>query len=106
MPPGAFYPPPKVYSRLLHFKPKQNVEPIEHEAEFWKFIKLCFRQPRRTLKNNLMQSHYDWKKISEEQLGLRAQQMVMADFVALWRQLSPYLVEQGGSESHDHDDEK
>lgn len=82
--PGAFYPPPKIYSRLLHFTPNQHVEPIEQEAEFWKFIKMCFHQPRRTLKNNLSQSHYDWSQVPESQLALRAQQMKMADFIQLW----------------------
>jgi 16S rRNA (adenine1518-N6/adenine1519-N6)-dimethyltransferase len=85
--PGSFYPPPKVYSRLLHFVPKQNIAPIEHEPEFWKFIKICFKQPRRTLKNNLQQSHYDWSQLSAEQLALRSQQMGMPDFLALWQLL-------------------
>lgn len=82
--PGAFYPPPKIYSRTLYFKPKQNVEPIVNEAEFWKFIKLLFHQPRRTLRNNLMQTHYDLSKFPEELLNLRAQQLGMNDFLAMW----------------------
>jgi len=86
--PGAFYPPPKIYSRLVYFKPKINIEPISDEAEFWKFIKVCFHQPRRTLKNNLAQSHYDVASIAEDILLLRAQQLQMADFLKLWKQLS------------------
>lgn len=39
--PGAFYPPPKVQSRLLYFKPKVDILPIPHEEGFWKFVKLC-----------------------------------------------------------------
>ena len=50
VPPGAFFPPPKVYSRLLYFKPKKMLQQIPDEAEFWEFIKHCFAQPRRTLK--------------------------------------------------------
>lgn len=83
--PGAFYPAPKVHSRLLHFAPKKNVTPIPDEAEFWKFIKICFRQPRRTLKNNLAQSHYDWHRLSEDQISLRAQQMGIDQLLALWK---------------------
>ena len=41
IPPGAFFPPPKVYSRLLYFKPKANVQLIPDEQLFWKFIKIC-----------------------------------------------------------------
>lgn len=82
--PKAFYPPPKVYSRLMYFKPKENIKAIPDEEKFWKFIKTCFRQPRRTLRNNLIQTHYDLPKISDENLALRAQQMTMDDFLKLW----------------------
>ncbi|MFC1842329.1 16S rRNA (adenine(1518)-N(6)/adenine(1519)-N(6))-dimethyltransferase RsmA [Candidatus Dependentiae bacterium] len=84
VPPEAFYPPPKVYSRLLYFKPKKDIVPIVDEPKFWKFIKCCFRQPRRTLANNLKQTHYDLSKIPQDVLPLRAQQMSMQDFLELW----------------------
>lgn len=86
--PTAFYPPPKVYSRLLYFKPRVNLDPIIDEEHFWKFIKTCFKQPRRTLKNNLAQTHYKVGLIPEETLELRAQQMTMEDFVAVWKILN------------------
>lgn len=82
--PGAFYPPPKVQSRLLYFKPNLNLEPIQNETEFWKFVKICFKQPRRTLRNNLMQSHYKLDALSETILELRAQQMSMQDLLSVW----------------------
>jgi 16S rRNA (adenine1518-N6/adenine1519-N6)-dimethyltransferase len=88
IPPTAFNPPPKVFSRLLYFKTKQNVPAIEHEAEFWKFIKICFKQPRRTLRNNLMQSHYDMSKLSDESLAQRAQQLDMNDLFVIWHDLN------------------
>ena len=59
VPPGAFLPPPKVYSRLLYFKPKKDVIQIPDEPKFWEFIKRCFAQPRRTLRNNLASTHYN-----------------------------------------------
>ncbi|HEV2601152.1 MAG TPA: 16S rRNA (adenine(1518)-N(6)/adenine(1519)-N(6))-dimethyltransferase RsmA [Candidatus Babeliales bacterium] len=85
--PKAFYPAPKVDSRLLYFKPRAVVVPIEQEDEFWKFVKICFKQPRRTLKNNLSQTHYAWESISTETLALRSQQLSMDDFMQLWQQL-------------------
>jgi len=85
VPPEAFYPKPKVFSRLLYFKPKKNIPEIEREAEFWRFIKVCFKQPRRTLRNNLTQSHYDITGISPEILAFRAQQLSMSDFLQLWK---------------------
>lgn len=85
IPPQAFEPPPKIYSRLLYFKPKKDLQPIPHEDEFWKFIKTSFHQPRRTLKNNLIQSHYHLEKIPQDMLALRAQQMKFEDFLAVWQ---------------------
>lgn len=82
--PGAFYPPPKVDSRLVYFKPRPTVDVIPEEEQFWKFIKLCFRQPRRTLKNNLAQTHFDLERVPEKILLLRAQQMSKQDFLEVW----------------------
>lgn len=84
VPPTAFFPPPKIYSRLLYFKPNTNLVPIPDEVNFWKFIKLVFHQPRRTIRNNLLQSHYDLVKIADELLLLRAQQLTMKDLLAIW----------------------
>ena len=53
VPPSAFYPPPKVFSRLIYFKPVANPTPIADEELFWRFIKQCFLKPRRMLGNNL-----------------------------------------------------
>ena len=85
VPPGAFLPPPKVYSRLLYFKPRKKLVEIPNEPEFWKFIKLCFLQPRRTLRNNLSSTHYDMSLLSEDTLKLRSQQMGMEDFLKIWK---------------------
>lgn len=82
--PTAFLPPPKVFSRLVYFKAKQTVVSIPDEENFWKFIKLCFHQPRRMLRNNLAQGQYDLTKISAEQLALRAQQLSMDELLKLW----------------------
>ncbi len=82
--PGAFYPPPSIYSRLLYFKPKQNITPILKEEEFWKFIKLCFAQPRRTLRNNLASTHFDLNLLDQALLLKRAQELAMKDFLSIW----------------------
>lgn len=83
--PCAFYPPPKVYSRLLYFKPRLEIPIIENETEFWKFIKRSFSQPRRTLKNNLRSFHYNLTKLSDSTLKLRAQQLSFDDFLNIWK---------------------
>lgn len=84
VPPGAFFPPPKIFSRLVYFKPRQNLAVIPQENEFWKFIKLCFHQPRRTLRNNLAQSHLPVEKLDDETLQKRAQQLTMQDLLKIW----------------------
>ncbi len=89
VPPTAFYPPPKVESRLLYFKPRVTVDVIEDEEGFWEFIKHSFSQPRRTLRNTLQSYHYDLSNISAVTLALRAQQMSKQDLLALWKRLSP-----------------
>lgn len=85
--PEAFNPPPKVFSRLVYFKPKFDLQKIKDEQEFWKFLKFCFKSPRRTIINNLRQTHYDLLKIPENILKLRAQQMSFEDFINLWNLL-------------------
>lgn len=87
--PTAFYPPPKVDSRLLYFKPKpqEALDHIPQEEEFWKFIKRAFLKPRKTLKNNLQQYHYDLKKLTSEALQLRGQQLGKAELLDMWNKL-------------------
>lgn len=86
--PGAFNPPPKVFSRLVYFRPV-NRAAIKQEEGFWKFLKLCFQSPRQTLKNNLRTTHFDRHKINQELLQQRAQQLTFNDFLSLWEILSP-----------------
>jgi 16S rRNA (adenine1518-N6/adenine1519-N6)-dimethyltransferase len=87
VPPSAFQPPPQVFSRLLYFKPRSDRALIPDEEQFWEFIKRCFRQPRRTLRNNLRQAYYDISKVTERELDLRAQQMNMDDLLSVWERL-------------------
>lgn len=83
--PTAFVPPPKVDSRLMYLRPKKIVTEIPHEADFWKFIRACFHQPRRTLKNSLQSYDYNLALIPEKYHLLRAQQLTMADLLAIWQ---------------------
>ncbi len=84
IPPEAFCPPPKVDSRLIYFKPRFDAIEIKNEERFWKFVKLCFASPRRTLRNNLQATQLDIKSIPEAMLKLRAQQMRFDDFLSIW----------------------
>lgn len=55
IPPGAFQPPPKVYSALvaLRFPGERSQLGVKDEAGFLTFLKVCFAQKRKTLRNNL-----------------------------------------------------
>jgi 16S rRNA (adenine1518-N6/adenine1519-N6)-dimethyltransferase len=82
--PGAFVPPPQVDSRLVYLKPKKDIREIPDEAGFWKFIKACFSQPRRILRNSLAAYAFDLKRIPEKYHEMRSQQLAMADFLEIW----------------------
>jgi 16S rRNA (adenine1518-N6/adenine1519-N6)-dimethyltransferase len=87
VPPGAFYPPPKVFSRLLYIEPRAQVLEIKHEEAFWKFIRRCFKQPRRTLRNNLIQFEYKLDVLEHTVLEKRAQQLTFDDLYAIWQKV-------------------
>jgi 16S rRNA (adenine1518-N6/adenine1519-N6)-dimethyltransferase len=54
LPPEAFSPPPKVHSSVVRITMKPRLESLRvPEAEFIRFLKLCFGQKRKTLWNNL-----------------------------------------------------
>jgi len=84
VPPTSFHPAPKVFSRTIHFKPRADIVPIPEEEGFWKFIKHCFKQPRRTLKNNLAHTHYKVDKVIDTTLLLRAQELSMKQLLEIW----------------------
>jgi 16S rRNA (adenine1518-N6/adenine1519-N6)-dimethyltransferase len=85
--PDAFYPPPKVDSRLLYFKPRVSVDDIKDEDGFWIFIKRIFERPRKTLKNNLKSYHYHTSLLDEHMLSLRAQQLSKKELINLWNRI-------------------
>lgn len=85
VPPSAFYPAPKIFSRLLYFKPIAHPVIIPDEKRFWEFIKRAFAQPRRTLHNNLRASEYPIDALPADLLKMRAQQMDMAELLAVWK---------------------
>ena len=54
VPPGSFYPPPKVDSVVLELIPKD----VEYPDELFAFVHKGFTQPRKTLANNLQAAGY------------------------------------------------
>jgi 16S rRNA (adenine1518-N6/adenine1519-N6)-dimethyltransferase len=90
IPPGAFRPPPKVASALvsLGLPGERAQHPLDNENAFLDFVKECFAQKRKTLRNNLRQR---LGTRSEEVLrgaglspGARAEELSVAQLAALF----------------------
>lgn len=90
IPPGAFRPPPKVASALVNFQmPGERAAcDMDDEDAFLEFVKECFSQKRKTLKNNLRHRLGDRTDEVLRQAGLslnsRAEQLSILEFVALF----------------------
>ncbi len=54
----AFNPPPKVFSSVVSFTPKEKVNSLDEE-KYFEFLKLCFKEKRKTIRNNLREFNYD-----------------------------------------------
>ena len=91
IPPGAFRPPPKVASALVSFRmPGARAQnSIDNETAFLDFVKECFAQKRKTLRNNLRRRLGSRAEsvLREAALSMdaRAEQLSVADFAALFR---------------------
>lgn len=53
VPPGSFWPPPKVDSIVLEFMPKETGLSPQDKLAFFRLVRGSFKQPRKTLANNL-----------------------------------------------------
>ncbi len=91
IPPGAFRPPPKVDSALVSFRmPGESVKhSAADETAFLDFVKECFAQKRKTLRNNLRGRLGKRTEDILQQAGLkentRAEQLTISQFVALFQ---------------------
>jgi 16S rRNA (adenine1518-N6/adenine1519-N6)-dimethyltransferase len=91
IPPGAFRPPPKVASALVSFRmPGARAKyPIEDESAFLDFVKECFAQKRKTLRNNLRARLGARTEEVLDEAGIapggRAEELSVAQFAALFR---------------------
>lgn len=81
--PGSFIPPPKVRSAVIRMK-RNTVERLPcDEALFFKVVKTAFNQRRKTLHNALKPLGPLASGIPPEFASKRAEQLSVADFVAL-----------------------
>jgi 16S rRNA (adenine1518-N6/adenine1519-N6)-dimethyltransferase len=91
IPPGAFNPPPKVDSALVSFSmsgERANNE-ISDEHAFLEFVKECFAQKRKTLRNNLRARlgtrTEEILKAADLPSDARAEQLAISQFATLFK---------------------
>lgn len=81
VPPGAFSPPPKVWSEVVHFTRNPKL-PIEQWDAFAVVVRQAFQQPRQTLARNLRGSSV---MFPPEWAGRRPHQLSVEEYLTLWR---------------------
>ena len=87
VPPECFDPPPKVNSAIVKMIPRQDIHLTEKEYQsLERIVSMAFAQRRKVLRNNLA-SVKDILKLSDDVLGLRAQDISVEDYISWARQL-------------------
>ncbi len=92
VPPGAFRPPPKVDSAVVRLTPRE--EPLHDESAraetkaFLTFASACFRQKRKTLRNNLTSLYPNAQTETLPALAKRAEQLSTPELLELFRALA------------------
>lgn len=83
----VFNPPPKVKSAVIRMR-RNSVANLDCDEQlFTKVVKIGFNQRRKTLRNALKQLNLPLDGIDPSLLSLRAEQLSVADFVAITRVL-------------------
>lgn len=86
VPPGAFRPPPRVDSAVIRLTPRSEL-PIDEPEAFLAFVSGCFRQKRKTLRNNLAGKYPAAILEGRPEMSRRAEQLNVLEFVDLYRSL-------------------
>jgi 16S rRNA (adenine1518-N6/adenine1519-N6)-dimethyltransferase len=91
VPPSAFSPPPKVESAVVQLDPRapNQALPVGDAERILEFVALCFRQKRKTIRNNLSGAFPREAIDACREAGLRAEQLTIEEFADLYRRLAP-----------------
>jgi 16S rRNA (adenine1518-N6/adenine1519-N6)-dimethyltransferase len=89
VPRTAFRPPPKVDSAVIRLEPRDAPAElgVADKAAFLHFAATCFRQKRKTLRNNLAPIYGRERMDQMEEGRLRAEQLSVQELAALYRKL-------------------
>jgi 16S rRNA (adenine1518-N6/adenine1519-N6)-dimethyltransferase len=88
--PSAFHPPPKVDSTLVRLRPRDRAAELDirDTARFLAFAGLCFRQKRKTIRNNLAGAYGREMLDSWAEAGKRAEQLTIEQIADLYRRVT------------------
>ena len=84
--PSAFRPPPKVDSAVVELRPNDRIAELKigNPAEFLAFAGQCFRQKRKTIRNNLAGIYGRQMIDGWPEAGMRAEQLSLEQFAAMY----------------------
>lgn len=82
--PGAFRPPPKVDSSVILIEPHNHDYGIADREAFLRFLGYCFRQKRKTLRNNLTAAYPRELVDSLPDAAMRAEQLPLERLVQIF----------------------
>lgn len=85
--PSAFHPPPKVDSAVVLLEPRALPSGLDGAEAFLAFASRCFRQKRKTIRNNLAEAYGRDVVDGWPEAGLRAEQIPLARLVEMFRRV-------------------
>lgn len=92
LPPGAFSPPPEVYSSVIRWRFSPRFAELEvDEAQFLAFVRQAFAQKRKTLANNMRAADFTQAAVEAAmtRTGIdtraRAEELSIESLAALWK---------------------
>jgi 16S rRNA (adenine1518-N6/adenine1519-N6)-dimethyltransferase len=91
--PAAFHPPPKVDSAVVLLEPRTEPLAVDDIEGFLEFVGQCFRQKRKTLRNNLAEFYGKEAVESWPEAGLRAEQISIERFQQMYLRIKAAGVE-------------
>jgi len=86
--PAAFHPPPKVDSAVVLLEPRARDLGVPGREAFLRFVAQCFRQKRKTLRNNLAGTYGKEVVDAWPEASLRAEQIPFEGFAEMFRRLA------------------
>ena len=91
VPPSAFRPPPKVDSTVVRLLPRNRAAELglTDTTRFLRFAGHCFRQKRKTLRNNLAGVYGKDAMDGWPEAGKRAEELSIEELAKVYRRLAP-----------------